>query len=53
MLNFNEARDDRVAVALTLALAGPYAIICIWLQRDNHAITSLLNFYKPDALIDT
>jgi len=25
-------------------------IICTWLQTDNHASTSSLNFYRPDAL---
>ena len=24
--------------------------ICTWLQTDNHASTSLLSFYRPDAL---
>jgi len=44
-LDFNESRDDRVAVAS----AGSYAIICISLQTNNHASISLLNFYRPDA----
>jgi len=43
-LDFNEARDDGVAVAST----GPYA---------NHlpfaASTSSLNFYRPDAIPDS
>jgi len=28
-------------------------IICTALQTDNHASTSSLNFYRPDALPDT
>jgi len=27
-------------------------IICTSLQADNHASTSSLNFYRPDALLD-
>jgi len=48
-LDFNKARDDGVAVES----AGPYAIICTLLQTDNHASTSSLNFYRPDAVPDT
>ena len=43
---FTEARQ-RVAVAS----AGPYASLqCTALQTDNHASTSPLSFYRPDAL---
>jgi len=41
ILDFNEARDDGVAVAS----AGPQQIICTLLQTDNHAITSTLNSF--------
>jgi len=47
-LDFNEARDDGVA----LASAGPYANLCTSLQTDNHASTSSLNFYRLDAVPD-
>jgi len=33
-----------------VAAAGPYANHCTSLQTDNHAITSPLSFYRPDAL---
>jgi len=36
----------------TVASAGPYAKSCTSLQTDNHTNTSLLNFYRPDALPD-
>jgi len=29
------------------------SLICSLLQTDNHASTSLLNFYRPDAYPDT
>jgi len=47
-LDFNEARDDNVA----MASAGPYANYLHSLQTGNHASTSSLNFYRPDALLD-
>jgi len=28
-------------------------IICTSLQKDNHAVTSSLSFYRPDALSAT
>jgi len=40
-LNFNEARDDGAAVASAALL-----------QTDNHASTSSLDFYTPDAVPD-
>ena len=40
ILDFNEARDDGVAVAS----AGPYANLCTSLQTDNHASISPLSF---------
>jgi len=49
-LDFNEARDDGVAVAS----AGPYAkIICTLLQTDNHTSTSSLNFFTGQMLFLT
>jgi len=44
--DFNEARDDAVAVAPS----GPYAnhLHCTLLLTDNHASTSL-NFYRSDT----
>ena len=36
-----------------MASAGPYAIICTLLLTNNHASTSSLNFYEPDALPDS
>ena len=33
--------------------SGPLQIICTSLQTDNHANTSSLNFYRPDALPDS
>jgi len=48
-LDFNEARDDGVAVAST----GPYANhTCTLLQTDNHANTSSLIFDRVDGLPD-
>jgi len=36
---------------MAVASAGPYMqIICAPLQTDNHASTSPLSFYRPDAL---
>jgi len=35
-----------------VASAGPYETICTSLQTDNHTNTSLLNFYRPNALPD-
>jgi len=35
---------------MAVASAGPYAIVCISLHTDNHASTSSLGFYRPDAL---
>jgi len=49
ILDFTGARDDGVA----MASAGPHAIICTLLQTDNHASTSALSFYRPDALPET
>ena len=40
-LDFNEARDDGVAVAS----AGPYAKNCSSLQTCNHASISSINFF--------
>jgi len=48
-LDFNDARDDRVAVESS---RPPYAIIYISIQTDNHATTSSLNFYRLDVLPD-
>jgi len=49
VMDFNEARDDGVAVAS----AGLYAnYFCTLLQTDNHIHTSLLNFYRLNALPD-
>jgi len=31
---------------------GHMQIICSLLQTDNHASTSFVNFYRPDALPD-
>jgi len=45
ILDINAARDDGVA----MASIGPYANHLYPLQTDNHASTSSLNFYKPDA----
>jgi len=42
ILDFNEARDDKVAVAS----AGPYAIISSSLPADNHASPLSLNFLQ-------
>jgi len=39
-MDFNEARDDWVAVVS----AGPLQIIYRFIQTDNHASTSSLNF---------
>jgi len=36
----------------TLASAGPYANN-LRLAPDSHTNTSALNFYRPDALLDT
>jgi len=47
-LDFNEARDDGVA----LASAGPYTNLYTSLQTDNHASTSSVHFYRSDALPD-
>jgi len=50
-LDFNESRDDGVAVAS----AGPFANhlhLAPRLQTDNHASTLSLNFYRPDVLSD-
>jgi len=47
-MDFNEARDDGVAVAS----AGQYANHFTCFQTDNHDITSSLNFFRPDALPD-
>ena len=46
-LNESDLRDDGVAVAST----GPYANH-LHLVGDEHASTSSLNFYIPDALPD-
>jgi len=46
ILDFNEARDDGVAVAS----AGTVQIIYTLLQTDNHASTSPLGFCRLDAL---
>jgi len=46
--DFYEARDD----GLTVASAGHMQVICTSLQTDDHASTSPLSFYKPDALPD-
>jgi len=46
-LDFTAARDDGVAVAS----ADDMQIICTLLQTGNHASTSPLSFYRPDALL--
>ena len=49
VLAFNETRND----GMTVPSAGPFMqIIGISLQTDNHASTSPLIFYRPDALLD-
>jgi len=48
-MDFNEARDDRVAVVS----AGLYANHCTSLQADNHASTSLLTVFTERMLFPT
>jgi len=51
-LNLNEARDDGV-LGWQWHQLDHVQTICTSLQTDNHTSTSLLNFYRPDALPDT
>jgi len=44
-LDFTGARDDGGGSGIS-----HMQIICTSLQRDNHASTSPLSFYRPDAL---
>jgi len=46
ILDFTGARDNGVAVHQL----DHMQIICTPLQTDNHASTSPLSFYRPDAL---
>jgi len=50
-MDFNEARDDGVAVA-SAGVLDHMQIICTFLRTDNHASISALIFYRPDALPD-
>jgi len=47
-LDFYEARDDSMA----MGSAELYANDLQSAQTDNHASTSLLSFYRPNALAD-
>jgi len=50
-LDLNEARDDRVLGRQWHQL-DHMQTTCTSLQTDNHTNTSLLSFYRPDALPD-
>jgi len=51
-LDSNEARDDRVLRRQLHQLDLMQTICTSSLQTDNHANTSSLTFYVPDALPD-
>jgi len=50
-LDLNEAKDDRV-LGWQWHQLDYMQTICTSLQADNRTNTSLLNFYRPDALPD-
>ena len=50
-LDLNEARDDRV-LGWQWHQLDHMQTTCTSLQTDNHTNTSLLSFYRPDALPD-
>jgi len=50
-LDFNETRDDGV-FGWQCHRPDHMQTICILLWTDNHASTSSLNFYRPDAFPD-
>jgi len=48
-LDLNKTRDDKV-LGWQWHQVDHMQTICTSLQTDNHTNTSLLNFYRPDAL---